>query len=460
MINSARHFILLVVITVVAVGVLMAPRRTEWFAIMRDDDKQAQLVELLESRLDRSPNDANLLATLGRSYAELGNDRRAAELILRYIAIRADDSEAYAQLADIYKRTHDQTQRIAMLQRSLVLKPNLSRAMELAGLYRDNQQPDDELALLSHYESEVTLESGLVLRLAKLYVARGERDSALHVLMRPEVLAAPRQPLRGQDERLYLASLLVDVGRSAEAVRLGKQWIEQWREPWFAGQLVRSVVPHAPVTDASELAETVAALHPELRFYLVGELAKMGAGPVADALLANWSQTNPSPSMNELAAFLTMCRQRNEPGIVWQAFAGVLRRHAPDDVIARYGEAIAAEFGIGALAPFWSYLPQSVYQASPLLAARLAFQEHDLPLTRRLLDKVDLSVAGRSDRQMWLDLLTAVAPPAEVFSALHNRQLSGSLPRDLIAKYAVIAGELGLDTEYRAALANLRRSDQ
>src|SRR5579871_5843287 len=287
--SSARHFIMLVVFTVVAVGVLMAPRRDEWFAIMRDEDKQAQIIELLEPRLARNPYDADALATAGRSYAELGNHRRAAELLQRYIAIRPDDGEAYAQLADVYKHIGDRGHRIAMLQHSLSLKPNVSRAMELAGLYRDDERLGEELALLSQYESELTLESGLLLRLAKLHVARGERSSAFRVLMRPDVLDAPKQPIRGQDERLYLASLLIDDDRSAEAVRLGKQWIRQWREPYRANQLLQSVALRAPAVAASELAEAVALQHPELRFFLTNELAQMGADPIADVLLVNWS---------------------------------------------------------------------------------------------------------------------------------------------------------------------------
>ena len=78
-----------------------------------------------------------------------------------YIAVRPDDGEAYAQLADTYKNMSDQTRRIAMLQRSLSLKPSLSRAKELAELYRDNRQTDSELALLSQYELKMTLQSGL-----------------------------------------------------------------------------------------------------------------------------------------------------------------------------------------------------------------------------------------------------------------------------------------------------------
>jgi tetratricopeptide (TPR) repeat protein len=458
--TPARRFIMLVIATVAVAAVLMVPRRDEWLAIMHDGDQHAQIIAMIEPQLARDGDDPDLLATLGRSYAEIGNHQRAATLLERYILFRPDDGDAYARLADLYNRIGDQARRLAMLQRSLALRPRLSRAMELAGLYRERQEAHQELALLSLYESQLTLESGLLLRLARLYAADGYRDRALHVLMRPEVLAAPTQPMRSQNERLYLAELLIASGRSAEALRFGKLWIVQWNEPWLAHQLLRDFALHAPFDEASELADVIAVLHPVVRFFLVSELAKIGAGSVARHLLETWSNANAAPSMNEIAAFLTACRDQNEPGIVWRAFGGVLMRHASNDIITRFSEAIVAEFGIGALAPFWSNLPGTVIVGSPLLAARLAFHEHDLALTRRLLGRVDLSTQTAADRRMWLELLTAVASPIEVFAVLRDRRSRGPLPRDLMAKYVRSAAELGQEIEYRAALLDLRHVDQ
>ena len=97
------RFILLVIAVVSAAAALMAPGRDEWLAMMRDEDKQAQIITLLEPRLARNGNDIGLLATLGRSYAEIGNYPRAIELLGRYVALRPDDGEAYAKLADLYR---------------------------------------------------------------------------------------------------------------------------------------------------------------------------------------------------------------------------------------------------------------------------------------------------------------------------------------------------------------------
>jgi tetratricopeptide (TPR) repeat protein len=457
--TPARRFLGLVTVTVIAMAVLMAPRGAEWLAIMRDGDQQAQIIALMEPRLALKGDDPDMLATLGRAYTEIGNRQRAAELLERYVVLRPNDADAFAQLAALYTGTGEPAKSIAMLQRSLALRPLLSRALDLADLYRDSDRADEELALLSRHEPELTLENGQLLRLARLHAAHGNQPGAIRVLMRPDIVAAPAQPKQRQEERLYLAELLAQSGRSAEAVQLGKRWIVQWHEPWLADRLLHSIAPHAPPDDAAALAEAIAVLHPEVRLFLADSLAKMGAGPVARHVLASWSKANPTPSMNEIGAFLSACRNQGEQGIVWQSFADVLSHHAPNEIIARYSEAIVAEFGIGALAPFWPNLPQAMLEDKPLLAARLAFHEHDPILTRWLLDRVDIQTIAASDRQAWLELLRAIVSPSQVLEALRDRRSGGRLPRDLMANYARLAAELGHDVEYRAALADLRRVD-
>ncbi len=458
--TAPTRFILLVVGIVVAMAGLMAPSHQEWLAMMWDQDKQAQIIALLEPRLARGDNDPDLLATLGRCYAETGNYQRATELLERYVALRPNDGGAYARLADLYKRAGNVTKQIAMLRRAIEINPKLSRVADLEAAYRGEQRTDEELALLSKYAADLRAKGGLLLRLAELRVGAGDRDGAIRVLMRPDVISATTRTADNVDDRLLLAKLLVEAGRSAEAVRLGKQWILQWREPWLADRLLRAIVMEAPVADASALADTVVALNPEVRLFLVHGLGIMGAKPVAQHLLETWADANPAPSMNEIAGFLSACREQDQPMIVWQAFAAVLRQPSSPVIISRYSEAIAAEFGIGALAPFWGSLPHEVIERSPLLAARLAFHEQNLQLTRWLLKKVDLGTLGTSDRRMWIDLLTAVASPPEAFEILRDRRLNGQLPADLVPKYAEIAGGLGEEPEFRAALSDLRATGE
>jgi tetratricopeptide (TPR) repeat protein len=452
--TAPARFIMLVVGMVSVGAVFMTPRLDEWLAIMRDEDKQAQIIALLEPRLAQGKVDPGLLATLGRSYAEIGNYQRATELLLRYAALRPGDADAYARLADLYKAAGDVNRQMAMLERHIAIAPTPSRAMQLAVLYRQEDQADAELALLSRFENQLTVESGLLLRLAERLAGTGNRDRAIRVLTRSEGASGPA---RNDRERLFWAELLVQSGRSAEAVRLGRHWIVQWHEAWLADRLLRIFAVNAPVGDASELADAVAVLHPEVRFFLVHELATMGARSVARHLLESWVTANPSPSMDEIAGFLTACREQDAPAIVWQAFGEVLRHPSSDDVLIRYGEAIAAEFGIGALAPFWASLPGAVIQRRSLLAVRLAFYEHDPAMTKRLLQRVDLAALGTPDRQLWMGLLTAVTSPPEAFEVLRGQRRSGGLPRDLLPGYARLAGGLGQEIEYRLALTDMKR---
>jgi hypothetical protein len=455
--TASGRFIILVLGIVAAAAALMAPRRDEWLAMMSDDDKHAQIIALQEPRLARSADDLSLLAILARSYAEIGNNPHAIGLLERYIALRPDDGEASGRLADLYRAIGDRTRRIAMLRRSLALTAGLARAAELAGIYHEDGQAAEELALLMRFEPKLTVKNGLLLRLAQLHEGNGEPDRAIRVLMRPEVLSAPTRVARNDEERLFLASLLVRAERSGEAVRFGKQWILQWNEPWLDNRLLHVVVPSAPIADAADLAEAVAVLHPEVRFFLVRDLAQMGAPQVARHLLETWTSANTSPSMNEIAGFLSACREQDEPAVVWRAFGEALRAATSIDLITRYSEAIAAEFGIGALAPFWPSLPQAVMERRPLLAARLAFHEDKPAMAKWLLGKVDLAALEASDRQMWINLLSAVAPAVQVLQVLRDLRQNGRLPLDLLAQYARLAGGLGEESEYRAALAGLRR---
>ena len=365
---------------------------------------------------------------------------------------------AYAQLADAYKGSGDNVMRKAMLQRSLSIQPRRQRALELAGAYRTDLQTDEELALLTRYEQELPLEGGHLLRLAQLRASRGDRAAAIRTLMRPDVVTQ-RPSLLNQNERLYLAALLVTAGRHAEFVKLGKEWIEQWREPWLADQILRMAALQAPEAAAAEVAETVATLHPEVRFYLAHGLFEVGATATARHLLVTWIKANPSPSMNEIAAFLSACREQDQPAIVWQAFSTTLGNPTSTDVVARYSEAIVAEFGIGALAPFWRRMPRAVLDGKPLLMARLTFHEGDVAATKLLLDRVELAGLTPPERRMWVGLLAAVAEPPDVLRAMSERARTGRLPRDRRGDYARLAAGLGQEPEYRRAVAALQRND-
>lgn len=453
--NAPIRFALLVIGILAVLAIIMIPRKGEWWAVMQDEGRDAQIVALLAPRLATDPDNPRLLVTLARAYAETGHQRKAIALLERYVALRPNDADAYARLARLYGDTGASARQIAILQRLLAMAPTPARIMELAGVYREQHMADAELVLLTRFKAELTVEHGLP-RLAALQDDEGHRKQAIRTLMRSDVLNDVSKSASIVDARIRLAKLLVESGRAADAVRLGKQWIRQWQEPWLSNRLLRGVVLHAPVADASELADATVASHPEIRLYVVHEMAEMGAKLVARHLLDGWSAAVPSPSTDEIAGFLSACRALDTPGIVWQTFADVLGRPAAPTIIGRYTDAIAAEFGIGALAPFWSRLPRAVIVGNPLLLARLAFHNQNLTASRGLVERIDPATLNSADRHMWFDLLTAVATPKEAFMLLRQWRLEGHLRPDLLLRYARLAGSLGQENELRTALAEAR----
>ena len=128
---------------------------------------------------------------------------------------------------------------------------------------------------MSHIESELTVENGLRMRLARLRAGSGDREGAIRLLMRPEVISTQMRPMRGQDERLMLAELLVELGRSAEAVQLGKQWISAMaramdgRSPLSAALRCVRLQPMRPNS-----ASPWRFSHPEIRFFSSSEVSR------------------------------------------------------------------------------------------------------------------------------------------------------------------------------------------
>lgn len=452
----AGRFLLFVLGIAAATAAAMVPRANEWLAVMNDDHKQAQIVAQLEPKLAREGESPNLLATLGRAYADLGDATHAIALLERYVALRPADADAHGRLAGLYGTVGETARQRDALERSVGLAPKLPRIVELATLHRSLGKTDEERALLVRFEPDLTVRSGLLLRLAQLYLGEGEKLRAITALSRAEVIQIVPKGVRNDEERLLLATLLAETGQGAEAVRFGKVWIAQWRLPWLANRLLMALVKLVPEPDSFSLADTVADLHPEIRLYMVKLLAEQDAPAVARHLLRTWRLANPRPSADELAAFLWGCRQWGEPAIVWEAFASVLRGGVAPDVVARYADAVAAEFGIGALAPFWSAMPPETLGKRPLLAARLAFAEGDLARARWLAANLKVTSLGASDQRLWADLLTAVAPPEAVFATMRALRQKGNLPQTLLAQYARLAGGFGQDDEFRAAIAALR----
>jgi tetratricopeptide (TPR) repeat protein len=456
LVGASVRFMLLVVGLVIVAGYALAPRYNERLAMLADAHGPAELIGLLEQRRTGGDQDPTLLASLSRAYEAAGNYQQAADDLERYGRLRPGGIQILTKLAELYEKAGNEPKRMATLEALVAMAPALPSAAALSEIYFRNGRVDDARTLLSRFLKELTVENGLLLRLAEFDVAAGAKDEAVAVLKRSG--SGLRWWRRSNDdrERFLLAELLLQTGRGAETVSLGKRWVEEWPDAWRAGKLLRMVAADARVTDAAVLADAVVAAHPETRLYLAHELFAMGARPLSRRLLVTWAAAQTHPTAADIAAFLTVCREFHDPGIVWQAFGEVLAAHRSPDFVISFSEAVAAEFGIRALAPYWNALPKRLAQRRPLLAARLVFDANDIPLTRYFLGRVDISALDSSGQQIWFDLLNTVAEPKVALEVLRIQRSGGHLSPRLLAQYARLAGAYGHDGELRAALADLQ----
>ena len=456
--TPASQFSLLVGITVAAGGLLMVPRHSEWIAMLRDEGDEARVIAALEPALAQNPHDPQTLGTLGRAYADVGKDQAAIDLLKRYVILQPDDAEAYFTLATVYERTGDISQQTQALRDGLSLKPDAQHIRQLALLYAYQARAGEEFDLLTRFSNDLTIGSGLVVRLAELQKQRGDIAAAIETLRRADVTSDSLPPEATLRARLLLAGFLVEARQPDLLVRFGRQWIQNWGSPYFSNQLLLAILPAASDGPAFALADQVANSYPEIQFFLVKELAGIGAVSTARHLLSTWIGTNPRPSAEEIAGFIASCLDQNAPEIVWATFGVVINHTGASRAIARFADAMADQFGVGSLAPFWSRLSTELRGQRPLLMARMAYEENDPASARLVLEQIVPLDLTPADQRIWLSLLKAVAPPSSVFDYLSHLRHDGGLPALLLPEFARLAGEIGDEATYRDVLADLSQA--
>ena len=219
--TPASRFSLLVGITVAAGGLLMVPRHSEWIAMLRDEGDEARVIAALEPALAQNPHDPQTLGTLGRAYADVGKDQAAIDLLKRYVILQPDDAEAYFTLATVYERTGDISQQTQALRDGLSLKPDAQHIRQLALLYAYQARAGEEFDLLTRFSNDLTIGSGLVVRLAELQKQRGDIAAAIETLRRADVTSDSLPPEATLRARLLLAGFLVEARQPDLLVRFG-----------------------------------------------------------------------------------------------------------------------------------------------------------------------------------------------------------------------------------------------
>jgi hypothetical protein len=439
---------------------LLLPGFDERLAMLMRAGHEREAAAELEREITSGDKRPSILAALGRAYnAEVsGKLGRAIEIMETYVSHTPRDPEGFRVLAGLYaaaNRPHAMVTAQALL---VAVSPARADVARLLGLYRLYGRFDEERKLLLEMQNQPALESADLLRLGELLAAKGERAAAVDVLTRADDMLGPDE----EQTRVLLFELLASSGRSSEAARRAKRWLTNWHKPWLAARFVRRLARGSPDQDLDSLAAVAVALHPETKLYLAQILIENGRRASANRLLSLDQfqariETGPAPAKEDIAAFLDAVRFVDDPNLIWQAFAAALKNPSAAAARVDLAEALAAQFGYAAISPALSLLPLDALAQKPLFAARLAMQENNPVLARKLLQETDLHKLTPDDQRAWVALMTQSFPNEIVFGVLTSLSARGKLPITLLPAYAALAARLGHDKEYIFAIAELDR---
>lgn len=340
------------------------------------------------------------------------------------------------------------------MAQQVAIEPNQQNVARLAAWYRVYGRFEDEFDLLNRMrQRRVLLMSADLVRLGEYLAAKGNRAAAVSPLLDADALLSPDHE-RG---RVLLFDVLVAAGRYHKAVSLALNWIETWRKPWIATRLLQSLPPQTPERDAMRLAAAVLKIHPETTLYVAKSLADHGQPSAAAEILSRWAQEVPNPTIAQVGEMVDVARETGDKTLLWRSLPGILKKHDAMEAQGYYLETLAYEFGDGAIVALRASVPQAVFNARPLFAARLAVRAGDQRMALHYLMGVRLADLQSRDQRSWLDLLEQATSQEVALTVMLGRRGRGEIPRDLLPKLAELAARLGYAGEQMIILHELER---
>jgi putative PEP-CTERM system TPR-repeat lipoprotein len=168
------------------------------------------------------PNDSSILEAVGKAQAQSGDLQQATNTFRKLAAAEAGSPRPYLQLADVYLAAGKKDQAEAAIRKALEIDPDQPAAQNALVniLVTTNRQRDAVEYFRRMKQARPTQPLGYILEAA--YHARVRENDAAAQALREGLAKTGSSDIAG---KLY--SLLLLVGRSAEAEKFGSAWIKQ-----------------------------------------------------------------------------------------------------------------------------------------------------------------------------------------------------------------------------------------
>jgi tetratricopeptide (TPR) repeat protein len=437
--RTAHQFTLVVIVSLLVAAVVLSLGREEHAAMLAGEGRHQEAIALLERRLADAPRDPELLAALGRSYAALGDVRRAIDAFDAYLVVRPDDMAARERQAELLLQSGLIDRYLDALTRVVAAQPSPARVTRLIELFRLHGRVEDEIATLQAYAGGAMLETPQLERLGAILAERGDWRAARQALE----LADQKAPPDASAGRLLLLEVLIQTNEVDRAYQRAQAWMMAWRSPFLSGKLILRMAQSGLTVPASRLALEHTDMMPDDTFEIVGLLAQKGYQDLAHQMLARWADRTTKPTGRQLRAFVQASALVGDVGGPLAKLVQLVHSGSDPATQGRMAEELANTFGKTALVAIRPLLSNEVLLTRPLFAAELSLFEGNREMARWFLNRTEPAQLPPGQWSDWLALLHRVETDADVFKRLAVLWNDGRLPAELVPHFADQAGKLG-----------------
>lgn len=437
--KAAHYFILLVIALFLVAAAALFPRREEHVAVLAGEGRHKEAIALLERRLAEDPDNPELLAALGRSYAALGEIHRAIDVFEAYLKLRPVDVPAREKQADLLLQSGAIDRYLDAMAQAVATQPTPSRITRLVELYRLHGRFDEELPTLKRYAGIGMLDTPQLERLGALLAERAEWREARLWLER----ADRQEPHDAAGGRLLLLDVLMRDDKVGLAYRRARVWMTAWRSPFLSGKLILHMAQSGLAAASSRLALEFAEMMPQSTFDMAGLFVRKGHPELAQQMLIRWSDRATNPTKQELRAFVHTSALMGNVNTPLVKLVQLVQSGADPAMQARLAEELANTFGFPALEPVRPLLTNDVLLARPLFAAQLSLFEGNREMARWFLNRAEPAHLSPERAEVWFSLLRRAETADDVFDRLARLWKDGRLPAELVPQFADQARRLG-----------------
>lgn len=447
------RFALVLLFVLMIASVLLAPRRSEQFAVLADEGRHKEIIAELERRIGEGQVDPEMLGALSRSYAAIGEYDRAVDWLGRYLGSRPKDFSARERYVELLGQTGSVDRYLDGLAGLVASNPSPDRIQTLAELYRLHGKFKEELSTLRAYAISGDIGLRELERLGALLAADNRWSEARHWLEVWDKKAGPE----AISTRFLLLHVLMRSGNASEALRRARIWSNTWHEPGLSVRLIVALANFGFQDEAGELARSCLESFPTRAFDVIGELTREGYLNLSRELLFQWSVRSVEPTVQDLRVFVYASKQAGDAQGPFKKLVRMAREGAAPEAQGRLAEEISSAFGKSALVSVAPLLSEEVLSKTPLFAAELSMLRGNRELARWFLNRTDLDQLSAERARAWLAMLQEVEMPGAVFMRLTELWKDKRLPVELMPTLAEEALKFGQTKMHRLILTKLRQ---